>query len=130
MNERKLNMSNNKNKGKSLAKDIGILLFVWVPLLFIIIGGLIWKNDGFDGTIMEKLFPALFFGFIAGFATLIFVSNVFRESTPIWVIATLLVFATTVALYLLELTTALCIVMGIPIALLLLLGLMKWIAGS
>ena len=123
-------MSNNKNKGKSLAKDIGILLFVWVPLLFIIIGGLIWKNDGFDGTIMENLFPALFFGFIAGFATLIFVSNVFRESTPIWVIATLLVFATTVALYLLELTTALCIVMGIPIALLLLLGLMKWIAGS
>lgn len=121
---------NNKNKGKSLAKDIGILLLVWVPLLFIIIGGLIWKNDGFDGTIMEELFPALFFGFIAGFATLCFVSNIFKGSTPLWVVATLLVFAATVALYLLELTTALCIVVGIPIVLLLLLGLIKWIAGS
>lgn len=121
---------NNKNKGKSLAKDIGMLLLVWVPLLFIIIGGLIWKNDGFDGTIMEELFPALFLGFIAGFATLIFVSNIFKGSTPLWVVATLLVFAATVVLYLLELTTALCIVMGIPIALLLLLVLIKWIAGS
>ncbi len=121
---------NNKNKGKSLAKDIGSLLLVWVPLLFIIIGGLIWKNDGFDGTIMEELFPALFFGFIAGFATLSFVSSIFEDSTLLRVVATLLVFAATVALYLLELTTALCIVVGIPIVLLLLLGLIKWIAGS
>ena len=53
----------NDNKKKSLIKDIAIVLCVWIPLLFIIVGGIIWIDGGFYGTLMEQLFPAIFFGF-------------------------------------------------------------------
>ena len=70
----------NKNDNtKSLAKDIGILLVIFVPLLFIIIGGSIWRNGGFDGTIMEELFPVLFFGFIAVFLLILIASNLIKK---------------------------------------------------
>ena len=123
-------MSDKKNKNKSLLKDIGILLCVWGPLLFIIIGGIMWRNDRFDGTLMEVLFPALFLGFISGFATLIFISNIFQYSTVLWIVSAGLVFIATAALYLLGMTTALTVVMCVPIVLVLLMVLVKWIAGS
>ena len=89
-----------------------------------------WRNDRFDGTLMEVLFPALFLGFISGFATLIFISNIFQYSTVLWIVSAGLVFIATAALYLLGMTTALTVVMGVPIVLVLLMVLVKWIAGS
>ena len=122
-------MSDKKNKSKSLLKDIGILLSVWGPLLFIIIGGLKWRNGDFDGTIMEMLFPAIFFGFIGAYGTLLVVSNIFKQSTALWIVAAVLVFITTVILYMLNLTKILtigAIVLGV---LLCLLVIINWIAG-
>jgi len=120
----------NKQKNKSLAKDIAILMTVWGPLLFIIIGGVMWKNDKFDGTIMEQLFPALFFGFLAAFALAIILSNLFKNSTTLWIIGAVVAFIATVVSYMLNLTNAL-IVGAIAISVILcLLVLIRWIAGS
>ena len=123
-------MGNEKNNKKSIIKDIGILLCVIIPLLFIIIGGVMWRNDRFDGTLMAVLFPALFFGIISGWATLLFVSNIFKSSAILWIIFTCLIFILTVAFYLLEMKTAFIVVMAIPIGLVLLLVLINWIAGA
>lgn len=122
-------MNGKKKENKSLAKDIGITLSVWIPLLFIIVGGIMWRKDSFDGTIMEQLYPALFLGFISGFATLIFVSNIFKKSPVIWIITAISVLIATVVLYLLNLTTALVVVMLVPIVLVLLMVVIKRIAG-
>ena len=70
----------NNDKKKSLLKDIAIVSTIWGPLLFIIIGGIAWRNGSFDGTIMERLFPAMFFGFLAAFAVVIILSNLFKNS--------------------------------------------------
>ena len=124
-----INMSNQKNKNKSRLKDFAMVLAIWGPLLFVIIGGMIWRDGGFDGTIMEVLFPALFFGLITGFAALILSSNIFQKQPVLWVIITGVVFTATVALYLLNLTKALTIVIGVSIGLVFLMVLIKWIAG-
>ena len=79
-------MSANDNN-KSLVKDIAILLLVWIPLLFIIIGGSMWLNGKFDGTIMEQLFPALFFGILTTFFVIIITSNLFPNHSAIWFFA-------------------------------------------
>ena len=71
-------MSKNENN-KSLAKDVGQLLLFGVPFLFIVIGGLIYSDGGFDGTIMEELYPALFFGFIVAFVVIAILGDVFPD---------------------------------------------------
>ena len=119
----------NNDKGKSIIKDIAILLSIWGPLLFIIVGGLIWKNDGFDGTIMEQLFPALFLGFLAAFATVIILSNLFKNSTMLWIVGAIIIFVATVVCYMLELTSILTVGAIILCIGLCLLALIKWIAG-
>jgi hypothetical protein len=86
------------NNNKHLAKDIGILLLVWVPLLFIMIGGFIWLDGGFDGTIMENLFPALFFGFVTAFITIVIAGNLFRDYPIIWWISGIVLGIATVIL--------------------------------
>ena len=122
-------MSNNDKK-KSLAKDIAAVASIWGPLLFIIIGGLVWKNGGFDGTIMEQLFPALFFGFIAAFGVIIVLSNIFKNSSTIWWVVGAITLVATVICYMLELTSILT-VGGIVLAVgICLLVLIKWIAGQ
>ena len=120
----------NKNKNKSLAKDIAILMTIWGPLLFIIIGGVMWKNGKFDGTIMEQLFPAMFYGFIGAFAIVIILSNLFKYSTTIWIIGAVVVFFGAVVCYMLDFINVL-IVGGIAVSVILcLLVLIRWIAGS
>lgn len=120
----------NKKKNKSLAKDIAILMTVWGPLLFIIIGGTMWKNDKFDGTIMEQLFPALFFGFLAAFAVAIILSNLFKYSTTLWAVGAIVALIATVVCYMLDFINVL-IVGGIAISVILcVLVLIRWIAGS
>ncbi|MBQ4572102.1 MAG: hypothetical protein IJA80_02340 [Clostridia bacterium] len=94
-------MANNE-KNKSLLKDIAILSCVWGPLLFIIIGGIAWRSGSFDGTIMEQLFPAVFFGFVAAFGVVIVLSNVFKNSTTLWWISAIIAFVITVILYMLN----------------------------
>ena len=98
----------NKDKTKSLAKDIAIALTVLVPLLFIVVGGLIWNNGGFDGTIMEEFFPAMFFGFLAAYAVLIIFSNIFNHGA-VWVIGAIITFIATIIFYMLNLTTVLTV---------------------
>lgn len=118
----------NDNKKKSLIKDIAIVLCLWAPLLFIIIGGIIWRDDGFDGTLMEQLFPAIFFGFIAAYSVLLILSNLFQGVPKVWYIGAIVVFITTIVCWMLELETVLlygAIIIG---ALLLLLCLIRWIA--
>ena len=119
----------NNDKGKSIIKDIAILLSIWGPLLFIIVGGLIWKNDGFDGTVMEQLFPALFFGFLAAFAVVIILSNLFKNSTMLWRVGAIIIFVATVVCYMLELTSILTVGAIVLCIGLCLLVLIKWIAG-
>lgn len=122
-------MRNKNENGKSLLKDICICLSIALPLIFIFVGGSMWLNDKFDGTIMEFLFPALFCGFISAFSILVFLSNIFRNSPVIWIVAAVLVFIVAVAAFLLDLMTLLGIVTLGPIGLLFLLGLINWIAG-
>lgn len=93
-----------KKNNKSLLNDIAILLSIWGPLLFIIIGGINYLNDGFDGTIMEELFPAIFFGFIAGYLTLLIISNILKNSSmKVWMIPAVIIFILTIIAYMLKL---------------------------
>jgi hypothetical protein len=120
-------MANKDNKHK---KEIVQAFLFGVPMVAFFICCFIASDGGFDGTFMEDLFPAIFSGFISGFATLLVASNIFKYSTTLWVVATAAVFVLTVVFSLLSLTTALTIIMAVPIGLLLLLALIRWIAGS
>jgi len=93
-----------KEKQKSTGKDIAILLSVWGPLLFMLIGGVTYLNDGFDGTFMERLFPAIFLGFVCAFVSIIIVSNLFKNSERLWLVSGIVTFAGTIAAYLLDVT--------------------------
>ena len=120
----------NDDKKKSLIKDIAILLCVWVPLLFVIIGGIIWIDGGFYGTLMEQLFPAIFFGFIAAYCVLLILSNLFQGVPKAWFISAITVFITTVVCWMLELKTVIMYGLIIIFGFLLLLCLIRWIADS
>lgn len=119
----------NNDKKKSLIKDIAILLSIWGPILFIIIGGIMWRDDKFDGTIMEQLFPAMFFGFICAFSVVCTLSNLFKNSSALWWIGGIITFIAIVALYMLEFTTVFIIALCVIFGGLMLLGLIKWICG-
>ena len=111
----------NDDKKKSLIKDIAILLCVWVPLLFVIIGGIIWIDGGFYGTLMEQLFPAIFFGFIAAYFVLLILSNLFQGVPKAWFIGAITVFITTVLCWMLEIKIVLlygAIIIGVLLLLL------------
>ena len=112
---------------KHLAKDIGILLLVLVPLLFIFIGGSIWLNDGFDGTIMEELFPALFLGFVTAFITIIIVGNLFRDYQIIWWISGITLGITIVILWMCQAYNTAYVVMGALGVATCILVLVRWI---
>ena len=120
----------NDDKKKSLIKDIAIASCILGPLLFMVIGGIIWMDDGFDGTLMDRLFPAIFFGFIATYCVLIILSNFFQGVPKIWFIGSIAVFITTVVCWMLELKTVLLYGAIIIFGLLFLLCLIRWIAGS
>ena len=93
-----------KKNEKSTIKDVMILLFVWGPLLFILIGGSIYLNEGFNGTFMERLFPAIFWGLIAAFVSLIIISNLLKNSERLWIITAIIVFIGTLIVYIMDLT--------------------------
>lgn len=119
-------MKMNKNN-KHLAKDIGILLSVLVPLLFIFIGGSIWRNSGFNGTIMEELFPALLFGFVATFITIIIVSNLFRDRPIIWWISGIALGITVVILNMCQAHNASAVILGACGVAACILVLVRWL---
>ncbi len=96
-------------KVKPLAKDICVGLSVLSPLLFVIIGGSIWQDGGFDGTIMEQLFPALCCGLYAAFCMVIILSNLFKHSSIVWIIGAVSIFVPTVVVYMLNFTNVLYI---------------------
>ena len=116
----------NDNK-KSLIKEIAIASCVLVLLLFIIIGGITWMNDGFDGTIMEQLFPAIFFGLIAAYCVLIILSNLLQDA-KLWFIGAIVVFVATVVCWMLELKAILMYGAIVIVGLIFLLCLIRWIA--
>ena len=116
----------NKNN-KSLAKDIGILLSVWGPLLFILIGGFIWLDGGFDGTIMEKVLPAFTLGFAAAFVTVLIVGKLFRDYPIIMWISGIVLGIVTFILSMCEADTAVMIVLGICGVVACVLVVVKWI---
>ena len=116
----------NKNN-KHLAKDIGILLLVWIPLLFIFIGGAIWCNGGFNGTIMEDLFPALFLGLVTAFITIIIVGNLFRDYPIIWWISGIALGITIVVLWMCQAYNTSYVVIGACGIAVCILVLVKWI---
>ena len=118
----------NNDKNKSLIKDIAIASFVLGPLLFIIIGGITWMNDGFDGTLMERLFPAMFFGFIAAYCVLLILSNLFHNVPKLWFIGAIIIFVATVTCWMLELKTILMYGLIVIFGLVLLLCLIRRIA--
>ena len=118
------------DKKKSLRKDIAIVSCIWGPLLFIIIGGIMWRNDKFDGTIMEQLFPAMFFGFICAFAVIIILSNLFKYSSALWWIGGIITFIAMVVLYMLEITSVFTTALITIVGAILLLSLVKWISGK
>ena len=89
----------NKIKNDLLLSDLGALFYVFGPLLFIIVGGYIWKNGVFDSTIMEQLFPAIFIGFLVAYGTTIILSNIFKNSTIIWKIGAIISFIVTIIIY-------------------------------
>lgn len=89
----------NKDKNSLLLSDLATVSCVFGPLLFIIIGGYIWKNGVFDGTIMEQLFPAIFIGFLVALGTTIILSNIFKNTTIIWKIGAIVSFIITIIIY-------------------------------
>ena len=99
-----------------------------LPIL-IIIGGIMWRNDKFDGTIMEQLFPAMFFGFICAFCVIIILSNLFKYSSMLWWIGGIVTFIAMVVLYMLEITSVFIAALIVIFGVILLLALVKWIAG-
>ncbi len=118
------------DKKKSRLKDIAIVSTIWGPLLFIIIGGIAWINGSFDGTIMEQLFPAMFFGFLVTFVVVVILSNIFPKSTTLWGISAIVVFIASTVCYMLGLTFVLKvggIVLGVGLCL---LALVKWIVSK
>ena len=115
---------------QSLAKDIGILLLVWIPLLFCIIGGLIWLGGGFDGTIMEELFLALFWGFIMAFVTFIIAASLFPDCSTIWWILAIVIGVTMVILNMCHADNASMVVMTICFVALGIIILVRWIRGD
>ena len=123
------NMSN-KSKGNTFLKDITILLSIWGPLLFIIVGGILWKNDTFDGTVMEQLFPAMFFGFIAAFCVVIILSKIFKYSSSSWIIGASITFLSIVICYMLELKSILTASIITIFGAILLIALINWITGK
>lgn len=120
---------NNWEKGKSIIKDIAILISILGPLLFIIVGGIIWTDDGFDGTIMEQLFPAFFGGFLAAFGIVLILSNIFKNSITVWIIGAIIAFIATVVCCLLELTSVLTIGAIILAATICVMIVIKWISS-
>lgn len=116
-----------KKNEKSATKDVMILLSVWGPLLFILIGGSIYLNDGFNGTFMEKLFPALFWGLIAAFISLIIISNLLKKSELLWIITGIIVFIGTLIVYMMDLTNFFVIELIIITCSICLLSLIKMI---
>lgn len=89
-----------------------------------------WKNDKFDGTIMEQLFPALFFGFMAAYCAVIILSNIFKHSTSLWIIGVVVAFIVTVVCYMLKITNVLIVgCIAVPVILCLMI-LIRWITGS
>lgn len=115
------------NNNKHLAKDIGILLLVWGPLLFIMIGGFIWLDGGFGGTIMESLFPALVLGFVTAFTTIIVVGNLFRDRPIIWWISGIALGITVVILNMCQAYNASAVIVGACGVATCILVLVRWI---
>ena len=64
------------NKKRSKLNDKIRVLLVAVPLFFYLIAGLIWIDGGFQGTFMQKLFPALLFGAIYAVFTMYTIDNI------------------------------------------------------
>ncbi len=111
-----------------IIKDIIAILSLFGPILFIIIGGTIWGNDGFEGTFMDKLFPALFFGFLAAFIVVIIVVQFFEMRPIVWIIGIVVLIAT-VIVYMLDFTSILTVEMIGLVSLLFLVGIFNWITG-
>ncbi len=115
---------------KKKLKEFSIVLAVWVPLLFIIIGGIAWKNDRFDGTIMEELFPALFFGIIGAGLTILLLSNIFRHARTLWwILGGVIVLVAVVIMYMCHAQTALLVTGGVIGGCTVLMLIIKSIAG-
>ena len=119
-------MSKNDNS-KSLAKDIGKLLLLGVPLLFILIGGMIHSDGGFDGTIMEELYPALFFGFFVAFVVVAILCDVFPDYPILWRIAGPTLGTIMIILEMCHAKVASRILFGACCVGLCLLGIVRWI---
>ncbi len=123
-------MDNNNKKNKNLAKDIGILIAFLGPILFIIIGAMIWLSDGFDGTAMEKIYPAIFFGFIAGIASLLSFGLIFRNTRIVAIIVAIIVFIATFITCFFDLRSEMFGILAIVVGLTMLTILITWIAGG
>ena len=89
------------DKNKSNVKETVIVLSIVIPTLFIFICGGIWVNGGFDRTIMEQLFPAIFFGFLAAVLTVIILSNTSCKPL-VWAIVAAIIFIATIIIYILN----------------------------
>ena len=120
----------NNDKRNSLLKDIAIVSTIWVPLLFIIVGGAMWTSDKFDGTIMEQLYPAIFFGFIIAGGVVIILSNFFRNATTLRIVGAIISFIATIVCHMLGYTRIVVVGLIVISVALCLLVLIRWIAGS
>lgn len=118
-----------KGNKKSIVKDISILLSIWVPLLYIIICGMIWTDNGFDGTFMDQFFPASFLSLVAGYLVLLIMSNIFKDLPHIWGITAVITFVSTVIIYMLNLINIVYIEMAVIGVICCLMILFKWLGN-
>lgn len=92
-------------------KEWLIVLSIWIPLIVIIAGSIMYLNGIFDETSMEELFPALFFGIGVGWWILNLTSDMFPHLK--WaVVSGLVAFAATVTVSLCVSTNAGMVVFG------------------
>lgn len=101
------------------------------PIIFIIVGGCIYSDGGFNGTVMEKAYPLMFDFFIFAFAGMLIACGLFKNHPKImgiamWIFAIILG-TTVVVLKINNFSNAYITMFGILAAVGLVYGLIRFI---
>lgn len=108
----------------------------WIVMILIVILviGLImmvskWRNGEFDGTIMDELVPAILIGLFIAWMVLLIVSNIFKNSPPLWFVSSGITFLATIGYRVLHISSSIGLYIVITIMVILMaMVLVMWIS--
>ena len=82
-----------------------------IPMIVFMVNGIVWACDGFKGTFMQQVVPALRTGFIFAFAAIVTLTNMrLEKTTRSWFTVQSITFVTVSALYFLGFVKPLLII--------------------